>query len=272
MQVLLKMIMQILVTSAATYALVVMAIFLFQDKLLFFPQVAAISEPRVFPPTLEKVYLEIEKGVTLQGVKVRNRPVNAPVVIAFGGNGHNITQFLDDLSNTLANVNLVAFNYRSYGGSNGKPSAQNILNDTKVIHSWLRSEFPNSDIYSIGVSLGTAPATHMAIKEGVKGTMLIMPYDDLASVGADAYPWLPVRLLYKNNMSPIKMVEGLKTPIAIVTAGNDTVIRQVRSRNLADNVPNLLRYDTIDNTGHVTLLSDPRLELWLKDTLSTLSK
>ena len=262
--------MRIVLSILGGYALVALALFIFQEKMLFHPQVARNFEPKQFPTNIEKIYLDVAPNIKLQGVKSKEVTKDAPILFAFGGNAHNITAFISYMADLLPHVNVMAFNYRGFGESEGRPKAADILADAKYIHKWLCAEYPDAPVYLMGVSMGTGPATLLASANKAKGLILAMPYDDLADLGVEKYPWLPVQHLFRNHMKPLDWAPKVKIPTAIVVAGNDQLIKNERSRRLADALPNVIDYHTLSGVGHVELLSDPRLNTWLPQAFQKL--
>lgn len=268
MEALLRITLSILVG----YALVVLALFVFQEKMLFHPQVANSFEPKQFPINIEKIYLDVAPNVRLQGVKSKGVAKDAPILLAFGGNAHNITVFISYMAKLLPDVQVMAFNYRGFGESDGSPNAPDILADAKYIHKWLCAEYPNAPVYLMGVSMGTGPATLLATANKAKGLILAMPYDDLADLGVEKYPWLPVRMLFRNHIKSLEWAPKVRAPAAIVVAGNDTLIKNERSKRLADALPNVVDYTTLSGAGHMSLSSDSRLDTWIPQVFAKLTE
>src|SRR5690606_10218835 len=133
----------------------------------------------------------------------------------------------------LPNVNVVTFNYRTFGESTGKINADNILADAKSVYEWVKATYPNNDHYVLGVSLGTGPATMLAQDEDAKGLMLVMPYDEMEDLAAEKYPWLPVKWLFRNQIPSIEWAPHVHAPTEILVAGNDKLILNARSKRLA---------------------------------------
>ena len=252
------------------YGLVVAGIYMFQEKLLFHPQVAADYEPVKFPKNIEKFYITTPSGLKLQGVRSKVTPADSPILLSFGGNAHNLTNFTSYMAALMPKVETMAINYRGFGESEGKPQAAEILADADFIYKWVTETYPSRDLYVMGVSLGTGPATKLSQYDKVKGVMLAMPYDDMTDLAASKYPWIPVSLLFRNPIPSIEWARNAKAPVAIVVAGDDQLIPNERSERMRDAFPQVVDYHTLSGVGHVALLDDPRLDTWIPEALEKL--
>ena len=83
------------------------------------------------------------------------------------------------------------------------------------------------------------------------------PFDSLTAVAAGHYPWLPVRLLFRNRLEPAQVLKDNRVPIAIVAAGADTLVVKARTDGLRTAVPRLVFDRTIAGAGHNSIYSHP---------------
>lgn len=260
----------VIVSFGVGYALICGFMFLAQERLTFMPELAALHGPQVFPEAhFTEISLTTKDGTTLHGI--RTAPLKeAPYVVYFGGNAQNIINFGQFLRRALPDVNLVAFNYRGYGKSEGEPTKKHLMRDVNAKALWIRDNLPPRPIYSLGLSIGTGPATKYAQLVNAEGLMLIMPYDNLAKVGADAYPWLPVRALFRHNIRTDEYMEKYSGPVAMLVAADDNLIHPARSRALSRHAENLLMYDEVPGQNHNSLINSDILMNWLPNALTNL--
>jgi pimeloyl-ACP methyl ester carboxylesterase len=59
-------------------------------------------------------------------------------------------------------INVVLWNYRGYGGSNGRVNFNNIKTDAKFLEGYLKEKFKFTKIGVHGVSIGGFPACYLA--------------------------------------------------------------------------------------------------------------
>lgn len=266
--------MEILVRTVVTiivcYAVFLVGLYAFQEKLLFHPEVALKYEPRHFPSNIEKFYIDTKDGAKLHALRSKSAPENSPIILAFGGNAHNLTMFTSYMSGLLPKAETIAVNYRGFGESTGKPNATHILKDASFALDWVDKTYPQRDIYVMGVSMGTGPATKLSQDSRVKGVMLVMPYDDLTDLAYEKFKWVPVSYLFRNAVPSIEWAPNAQAPVAIVVAGADKLIVNARSERLRDAFPNVVDYSTLSGVGHVALLEDTRLDNWIQQAFKKL--
>jgi pimeloyl-ACP methyl ester carboxylesterase len=204
-----------------------------QDHLIFFPQ--KVASTAHLPQRAQALTLTAADGTRLDGWIVPGASSPAPAVIYFGGNAEEVSWTLADARWPRA-YSVIAFNYRGYGTSEGKPAAAALLADGLAIHDAVATR-PGVDparIVVYGRSLGTAVATHVASERAVAGAMLVSPYDSLAAVGRHHYPFLPVSLLLRHRFVPVEDAARARAPLLAIVADSDSVIPPARSRALFD--------------------------------------
>lgn len=94
----------------------------------------------------------------------------------------------------------MAFHYRGYAPSTGRPSADALLQDSLSIHNHLIATLAPERIVTVGLSIGAGPAVHRASQRPITGLILDTPFDSLAALAREHYRWAPVGLLLRHRM------------------------------------------------------------------------
>ena len=262
----------LLLLIAVIYIALSGLMYTFQNRFTFAPEVAALRQPDVFPSKVfKKVHLTTKDGTTLQGLQTHPLK-NAPIVVFFGGNAQNLIHFAQFLRTALPGVNLVGFNYRGYGESAGTPTKKHLMLDVHAVAKYVRDKMPEQPIYSLGLSIGTGPATKYAALANTAGLLLIMPYDNLTEVARDLYPFLPVSLLLRNNIKTDAYIKKYNGPTAIIAAADDKIIRPERSKALAQHARNLITYQKTPGKTHISMIGSNELRGWLTAIFNRMSE
>jgi len=244
------------VTALAVVVLVIAAalglLWVVQDKLIFFPQ--PIVSTAHLPPRTEPLVVAATDGTKLHGFLVPADVLPAPAVVYFGGNA-------EEVSWTIAaerwprRYTRIALNYRGYGTSEGKPSAEALLADGLAIYDAVaaRGDVDRSRIVVFGRSLGTAVATHVAANRPVARTILVSPYDSLAAVGSRHYPLLPVSFILRHRFMPLADAAKCRSPLLAIVAPADAIIPVAHSRALFDAWAGEKTWREIADADHNTL-------------------
>jgi uncharacterized protein len=243
--------LKLLAIGAAAYLLVLLAAFFFQSSLLFPAHLANASEP--LPGGTQRVAVTIASGHRLHGIHIqptRRNGLEKLVLMGFGGNAWNAGNVAAFLHGLYPEADVVAFHYRGYGPSGGEPSAEALLLDAPFLHDYVAESLKADRVVAVGFSVGSAVAAHLASRRELAGLILVTPFDSLAAVAHDHYPWLPTGLLLRHRMAPAEDMQGIDTPTAIIAAENDTLIRPERTDALRRVLGHIVLDQTIADVGH----------------------
>lgn len=223
----------------------------FQTQLIF--PTHAVASPGPLPRGTVKVSLETEDGVRLHGVHIppaRKPSTPRTLLLGFAGNAWNSEDAADFLHQVYPEADIIAFHYRGYKPSQGKPSAEALLADAVPVHDFAVDRVKPGRTIAVGFSIGTGIAAHLATHRKLDGLILVTPFDSLKAVAADLYPLLPIRLLLRHEIDAAAALRDSKVPTAIVAAGRDTLIPSARTDALRRSIGNLVYDRTIACAGH----------------------
>jgi hypothetical protein len=160
----------------------------------FLPKRTSILPPMPEGVTRTNIELVVEPDVTLRGWHL-HREGSARVVVFFHGNGAGISSSdwgLHWLASAL-DADVIAFDDRGYGFSDGQASIDPIIADALRIGAFLHDiGLDTRPLVIVGQSMGTAPAIHLAAAKPAAALVLISPfssYRDLVSVVRKHVPW-----------------------------------------------------------------------------------
>lgn len=247
-------IMYFVVAIVAIYALLVAAVFAFQEKLVFFPTRNLAADPLAIGLAFEDVHVGTEDGVTLHGWFVPAENARGTVLF-FHGNAGNISHRLETIAliNRLG-MSLLIFDYRGYGLSTGKPSVAGTRKDAQAMWRYMISErgIEPSHIVLWGRSLGGAVAAGLAVDVKPAALILESTFTSVVDMGRRHYPFLPVGLIAKGKYPTIKHVPELKAPLLVVHSPDDEVVPFAMGRRLytaATEPKNFLEISGSHNSG-----------------------
>jgi uncharacterized protein len=251
--------------AAALYAAAVALVALTQTSVLF-PRWAVGPGPDL-PAGAERLEIARPGGVVLVGHRLRPAlpDPEAPLVLGFGGNAWSGAAVALFLAQVLPDHEVVAFDFRGYAPSTGRPSAAALAGDAVAIHDHLGAD----RVVAVGFSLGAGPAAHLAAERPLSGVVLVTAFDSLAELARGHYPWAPVRLLLRHRMEPAADLARAGVPVALITAGHDTIIPARRTAALRAALPNLA-FDATIPAGHNDIYTHPDFAEALRAALAAL--
>ena len=243
-----------MVALAALYAVIITGIYFAQTWLLFPTMVASAARVQI-PASTRDLEVRTADGEKLAGVRilsVTKENDGAPTLLGFGGNAWNAGAMALTLHALFPHRDVVAFHYRGYAPSTGRPSA-------RALFLGLPRNFDTQAgerILPVGFGIGAAVAAYLVRHRPVAGLILVTPFDSLEAVARDLYWWAPVGLLIRNRMPTIEFVRGSLAPTALIIAERDAVVPTRRSAPLRAAIGNLVFEGAID-AGHNDLYDHP---------------
>jgi pimeloyl-ACP methyl ester carboxylesterase len=142
------------------------------------------------PASTQRLEVQTFDGESLIGMRIRGRASGRPPFLGFGGNAWNAKVTALMLHNLLPDHDVVAFHYRGYAPSSGRPSAQALLSDSLVVFDYLRQALAHEPIVLVGLSIGSGVAAYLARHRPVAVLVLVTPFDSLETLARDLYWWL----------------------------------------------------------------------------------
>ncbi len=224
-----------LTTGITIYAFILILMYLFQEKMLFFPQPLPPLNYRQYHSEFE---ITIKNGdVKLVGWFIKGEiSEKKPLIIYFGGNAEEVSGNLPSIDR-YKNESFLFINYRGYGDSEGRPGQKELFADALVIYDEIvkREQLSPEHIVLLGRSLGSGVAVHLADQRPVKAIILVTAFDKLADVAQSHYPIFPVKWLLKHPFDSVKTAARVRQPALNIMAENDRIIPNRFSENLMRN-------------------------------------
>jgi fermentation-respiration switch protein FrsA (DUF1100 family) len=142
------------------------------------------------------------------------------------GNAGNISHRLQHCAALLdTGAAVFIFDYRGYGRSEGRPGEEGTYTDAQAAHQWLRREgFAAANIIALGESLGGGVASELALRESVDGLILQSTYTSITDLGAELFPWLPVRWLGTIKYDTRSKLPRIHVPVLVMHSRADSLI------------------------------------------------
>src|SRR5919109_3397698 len=249
-------VIKLLVALALAYAGVVTALYLAQRSLIF-PGARMQSMRLDQPRAPERLELATADGDVLGGMLFRAAMSHTDLVIGFGGNMQDAEVLGQDLAARLPQTDVVVFHYRGYGPSTGRPSEAAVFADALAIYDAMVERLRPERTFAVGISLGSGIATYLSKQRGLAGMILVTPFDSIEAIAKEHYPWVPVGLLLHQRFASVEYMQANQTPVALIAAEGDRVVRPQRTAALRRRIPNLVFDRTLAGATHATLYDLP---------------
>jgi fermentation-respiration switch protein FrsA (DUF1100 family) len=201
----------------------------FEHSQVYHPDRTLIATGAELDRAWEDFYVQSSDGVKLNGwffPAASNSPRGDLAFLICHGNAGNISHRLELYRALLSTgANVLVFDYRGYGRSQGRPSEEGTYRDAQAACHWLRHRgFGGDQIVAFGESLGGAVATELALRETLGGVILQNTFTCIPDVGAELFPWLPVRRWSRIKYDTCGKLPRLTVPILIMHSRTDELI------------------------------------------------
>jgi pimeloyl-ACP methyl ester carboxylesterase len=238
--------MAIVFWIAAAWLALLAAVYLWQDRLLYFPEradVAQLAAGGLQPwPSAQDF-----RGLVAEPAG----PARGTVIVFHGNAGHAGHRGFYAQALVPQGWRVVLAEYPGYGPRAGRPGEAAFVGDAQATIALAHTRH-GAPLLLVGESLGASVAglAGAAQRDRVAGLLLITPWDRLAHVGAHHYPWLPVRWLLRDRYDTLAALQGFDRPVVVAVAEHDDIVPAPFGQALHAGLGAPKRLVTIAGAGH----------------------
>jgi len=202
----------------------------FEHSQVYYPSRELEAAPAELGRVFEDARFKAGDGVELHGwffPADTNSPRARIAFLICHGNGGNVSHRLELCAALLkTGASVFVFDYRGYGQSHGRPGEEGTYRDAQAAHAWLRQKgFRGGDIIAFGESLGGGVVSELALRETVGGLVLQSTFTSIPDIGAEIYPWLPVRWMSTIKYDTRAKLPRIKVPVLVMHSREDDLAR-----------------------------------------------
>ncbi len=235
---------------AVFYVALLGLMFFAQRSLMYFPDRQRIAPATVGLPQAAEEMLTTADGerVVIWHVPPRE---GQPVVLYFQGNGGGLSLRVPRFAGLVSDgIGLIALNYRGYGGSSGSPSEEGLIADARAAYEFAATRYAAKRIVPWGESLGSGVAVALAAERPVGRVVLEAPFTSAADVAAGVYPFVPVRLLMKDQFRSDLRIGKVSAPVLVMHGERDNVVPVALGERLFELINAPKRFARFRGAGH----------------------
>ena len=231
-----RVLQKILMTIIVVYTLVVGVLFSVQRDLMFHP----MKGPQNKTPMLVGAtqYWKFtappgEKVTELTRFCERDDHGKRGAIVYFHGNAEAASS-AEKYRKFYPGCDLYALDIPGFEGAAGKPSEASALSATEDLIKQISADgYDLAKTLVIGRSLGTGLAVYWASKHPCLMEGLFTPYENLADVAFDHYPFLPTSLLVLDSFDASERAPKAQCSVWMVAANDDQVVSERHAYNLS---------------------------------------
>jgi alpha-beta hydrolase superfamily lysophospholipase len=205
---------------AVAVAMFLVALFVWQDRLIYLPQRANLAQVAAgglqpWPSAADF------RGLVAQPPG----PARGTVVVFHGNAGHAGHRGYYAEALVPLGWRVILAEYPGYGPRPGAVGEASLVPDAEETLA-LAQRTTGRPVIVVGESLGAGVAAAAVARQraATAGLVLITPWNTLADVGAHHYPWLPVRWMLRDRYDSVHNLAGYDRPVVVAVAERDTIV------------------------------------------------
>lgn len=173
-------------------------------------------------------------------------------------------------------INLLAFDYRGFGESNGTPDERGFYDDATASYRYLTDTLhvPPQRIVIFGHSLGSGVAIELASRVPAAGLIVEGAYTSVVDRGQELYPFFPIAYMATQRFPSLERIGRISIPTLFLHSPEDRVIPYTHGRRLFDAARSQKRFVDVRG-GHDDAFRIDKatyfgaVETFLQETLKT---
>jgi fermentation-respiration switch protein FrsA (DUF1100 family) len=212
------------------------ALMIFEEKFIYFPHKypRGMYEDTRFIPGLKDCWITTEDGVKIHGWFVPADSALATLIMSHGNAG-NISHRIPIIRELQRRkFNVLMFDYRGYGRSEGSPDEEGIYKDGRAVFDYAL-KLPEVDPRRVilwGTSLGGAVAVDVALHRRAAGLILESTFSSAGDVARMIYPFLPVHFVLRSQFNSAEKIQNITIPVLVMHGNRDSIIPIALGRKL----------------------------------------
>jgi fermentation-respiration switch protein FrsA (DUF1100 family) len=239
---------------AGLYGVICVLVFIFQEKLIFFPEKLPHDYSFRFPIPFTEHHFKIDTNTSINALHFCV-PKPRGVIYYFHGNVGSLRTW-GGVSSIFIELgyDVLISDYRGFGKSRGAMSEHALYDDSLFIYHWLEEVYGEDKIIICGRSIGSGIAVFLAARKRPARLVLEAPFYSMRDLVHHLYPWLP-DILLRYPFRSDRYIKEVKCPVIIFHGTEDEVIYYGSSIKLMQHTKEGDRFFPISGGHHNDLHS-----------------
>ena len=165
-----------------------------ERSVLYHPSPTLSATPADYHLRYQNVLFRASDGTRLEGWWIPCRNARATLLYCHGNASNRSSDARWAPFFARHRMNVLLWDYRGYGGSEGTPSEDGLRRDARAAFDAAAEAAPGLPVIVCGHSLGAAVAARLALDRPVAGLILDSPFASAADMAARLFPGCPIPL------------------------------------------------------------------------------
>ncbi|CAH0996446.1 hypothetical protein EMA8858_02578 [Emticicia aquatica] len=217
------------------YVVLIAGLVLFQRFILLHPKKLAKDYLYEFSKAQE-FYVVVAPEIKLNALRFSSKDsVSKGVVLYYHGNADNLARWGEHAAEfTERGYDVVMYDYRGFGKSNGRLDERNFLSDAQYVFDDLSRRYNPDKIILYGRSLGCGAAIKVASENPVKKLILETPYYSLTDVVFSHLPIFPFQYVLEFKIPAYEWLPKVHCDMYVFHGTDDEVVPYSQSKKLLE--------------------------------------
>ncbi|QIS11153.1 alpha/beta hydrolase [Nocardia arthritidis] len=226
------------------------------NALTYLPEKLIVQDPSLLGMDFRELSMRTTDGEIVHGWWL---PARNPVghILFAHGNAGNIGDRVPILALLVqAGFDVLAFDYRGYGRSTGRPTEAGTYLDSRAALHTLR-ERPGVDpkrIVYLGKSLGGGVMTELAVAEPPAALILMSTFTGIRDAARSVYPFLPSPFV-PDAYPSLRRIRRLRAPVLIMHGDQDELLPLRHAERLYAAAPEPRKLVVFPGAGHNDIIA-----------------
>lgn len=241
-----------LVSLAAGYLFLLVLLLLAENRIVFIPTRELWTTPADRRIPAEDVRFSTSDGIQLHGWFFPAAERKGALLFLHGNAG-NIADRIDNaVGLTLIGMDVLLFDYRGYGRSQGSPDERGVFLDARAALQWLRAvkQVSPDELFIFGRSLGGAVAVDLAVEHPPKALVLESTFCSVKDMARGIFPYMLFTPFLPNHFDSLSKIPRLKCPLLSIHGTADRVVPYSQGRKLFAAAPEPKRFHPLAGADH----------------------
>ena len=227
------------------------------NSLLYLPSREILQTPAAAGLRFADVALQAEDGERLHGWWIpASRPTIGHVLLCHGNAGNVGDRIPHVALLSAAGFDVLAFDYRGYGRSSGRPSERGTYRDARAARDVLLAQegVDAARVLYLGESLGGAVALALAVEQPPAGLILQSTFTSVRDMARLHYPLVP-RALVPDAYPSLRLIRRLEAPLLVLHGDRDRIVPARHGDELFAAAPGPKRIESFAGAAHNDLIT-----------------
>ncbi|MBU0549638.1 MAG: alpha/beta hydrolase [Candidatus Omnitrophica bacterium] len=211
----------------------------FESKGIYYPTKDISLSPADIGIKYEDIFFTTEDGARLNGWFIPQEKPRGTLLFCHGnaGNIGDRVEFVGIFYKL--NLNVLIFDYRGYGRSQGRPSEEGLYKDAQAAYRYLlsRKDINKSPIIIYGKSIGANVAIDLASKVNTVALIVDSAFTSACDMGRKLFPYLPVKWVITVKFDALAKIKEINIPKLIIHSRDDEIVPFKMGQRLFEAAP-----------------------------------